>query len=301
MSVVIPALYGFALLPYAASFGIAVYLFFAPCCDKLSWETFLELFQKVDPCLRVRAPLLSLAQIALTLPLLGFLREECTALPFCLTLTALLTAGITLVIAVRRSVPLSRRMDRWSAADPPADWQRVRDHWLRYHRWRGAAAIAGFVLLLAAAQIDSASRGRGPCPPGVPAEAAAEGPVPRRLEATVLLPLADNDGRPFAEAAWQEALDELVAPFGGATLGPPLEGCWLDARQRVCREPVRPIVVSFAPERLNEFRHAVHNVGKRLGQEAMYIRFEEPRIELLIVGAARPDLHGRAGCRPRPR
>src|SRR5215831_16212172 len=112
MSVVIPALYGFALLPYAASFGIAVYLCFAPCCDKLSRETFLERFRKVDPYLGGRTPLLSLVQI-------------------CLTLAALLTAWITLGIAVRRSVPLSRRMDRWSPADPPADWQRVRDRWLR--------------------------------------------------------------------------------------------------------------------------------------------------------------------------
>src|SRR5215470_10554075 len=187
MSVVIPALYGFALLPYAASFGIAVYLCFAPCCDKLSRETFLERFRKVDPYLGGRTPLLSLVQITLTLPLLALLREEGTALPFCLTLAALLTAWITLGIAVRRSVPLSRRMDRWSPADPPADWQRVRDRWLRYQRWRGAAAAAGFVLLLAAAQIDSASRGRGPCPPGVPAEASG-GSVPRRLEATVFLP-----------------------------------------------------------------------------------------------------------------
>jgi hypothetical protein len=79
MSVVILALYGFALLPYAAFFGIAVYLFLAPCYDKLSGRTFLEFFQKIDPYMRVRAPLLSLAQVGLTVPLLGLLPDHAPA------------------------------------------------------------------------------------------------------------------------------------------------------------------------------------------------------------------------------
>jgi len=36
------------------------------------------------------------------------------------------------------------------------------------------------------------------------------------------------------------------------------------------------------------FRRAVHAVGKRLGQEATSVRFEEPRVELIPVGAAHP-------------
>jgi hypothetical protein len=70
-------------------------------------------------------------------------------------------------------------------------------------------------------------------------------------------------------------------PFGGATLGTPQEGCWLDARGLVCREQVRPVVISFAAERLDEFRGAVRAVGQFLGQEVMYVRFEEPRVELI--------------------
>jgi hypothetical protein len=121
-------------------------------------------------------------------------------------------------------------------------------------------------------------------PNDVPAEVGVGEPAPRRWEATVYLPLSDNQGRAFAERAWHEALEALVTPFGGATLGQPQEGCWLDARRRVCREQVRPVVVSFAPDRLDEFRRAVHGVGKHLGQEAMYVRFEEPRVELIAVG-----------------
>jgi hypothetical protein len=124
-------------------------------------------------------------------------------------------------------------------------------------------------------------------PPPAPPPA-AETTAPRRLEATVYLPLADGKGRPFSDAVWDEALGRLITPFGGATLRRPQEGYWVDARGRLAREPVRPLVISFAPERLGEFRKAVHDVGRRLGQEAMYVRFEEPRVDLISVAGARP-------------
>src|SRR5262245_20993846 len=84
-----------------------------------------------------------------------------------------------------------------------------------------------------------------PLSPGARAVEAVR-PAPRRCEATLYLPLADNQGRPFPEAQWQEALEVVVRPFGGATLGEPREGCWIDPARRLCREWVRPVVVSFA-------------------------------------------------------
>lgn len=106
-------------------------------------------------------------------------------------------------------------------------------------------------------------------------------PPSHSLEAMVYMPLADNSGHPFSEEVWQGALAQLITRFGGATLNPAQEGCWLDERGRVQREPIRPVVVSFAPDRLPEFRDAVKSVGQKLGQEAMYVRFQERRIELV--------------------
>jgi hypothetical protein len=137
-------------------------------------------------------------------------------------------------------------------------------------------------------------------PAGAPPAEASGRPAPHCWEATVYLPLTDNQGRRFSEAAWEAALADLVVPFGGATLGQPQEGCWLRASGRICREPVRPVVVSFALERLGEFRDAVHAAGQRLGQEAMYVRFEEPRVELIPVGGARPA-EGRSASPTRER
>jgi hypothetical protein len=109
---------------------------------------------------------------------------------------------------------------------------------------------------------------------------------PRHLEATIFLPLTGHADRPFTEAEWHKAVDLLVAEFGGATLGAPQEGCWRDSEGRLQREPVRPVIVSFEHERLADFRRTIDEVGRRLGQEAIYARFEEPRIELRPVQPA---------------
>jgi hypothetical protein len=120
------------------------------------------------------------------------------------------------------------------------------------------------------------SPGLSPQPP------AADAP-PRVWEGTVYVPLTDNQGRRFTDEEWRRALDVLAADFGGATLGTEVEGWSLDPQKRVRREPVRPVAVSFGRDRLGDFRERVREVGRRLGQEAMYVRLEEPRVELLTV------------------
>jgi hypothetical protein len=112
-----------------------------------------------------------------------------------------------------------------------------------------------------------------------------DGLPPRRWEATVYLPLADNDGRPFTEQDWNDALGILVAECGGATLGIKREGVWVDERKQTRREAVRAVIVSFPRDRLDNFRRALAEAGRRLRQEAMYARLEEPRVEILTVPA----------------
>jgi len=107
--------------------------------------------------------------------------------------------------------------------------------------------------------------------------------LPRRLEATIYLPTSGNTQKPFTEKDWHNALTLLVVEFGGATLGSPVEGYWLDANGQLQREPVRPVIISFEREKLDRFREIVHQVGQKLGQETIYTRFEEPRVELLPV------------------
>ncbi len=113
---------------------------------------------------------------------------------------------------------------------------------------------------------------------------------PRRIEATVYLPMVDNDDHPFPDDAWRDVLGLFADKFGGATLGPSQEGCWRDGAGRLRREPVRPVVVSFEPEFLDRFRVTVDAAGSRLGQEAVYVRFEEPHVELRrVAGPAKSE------------
>jgi hypothetical protein len=118
--------------------------------------------------------------------------------------------------------------------------------------------------------------------PAPPAVSSKEDPA-RVWEATVFVPVTDSEGRRFNEPDWQRALDILVADFGGATLGNEQEGWWLDAHKQIQRETVRPVTISFERHRLEEFRASVREVGRRLRQEAMYIRLEEPRVEVLKI------------------
>lgn len=105
----------------------------------------------------------------------------------------------------------------------------------------------------------------------------------RRLEATVYLPTTDDRGHPVGEERWQKALGLLVKDLGGTTVGPPLDGYWRDDKGQLCHEPVRPVIVSFEPSQLPQFRRTLKEVGRRLGQQVLYTRFEQPRVELLPV------------------
>jgi hypothetical protein len=118
-----------------------------------------------------------------------------------------------------------------------------------------------------------------------PADSAEDVPA-RSWEATVYLPVNDNAGRPFPQDDWNEAVGVLVRRFGGATLGPTRQRFWLTNGRKVQSEPVRLVTVSFDRGRLGQLREAVREVGRRLGQETVYVRLEEPRIELIAVPAA---------------
>jgi hypothetical protein len=103
---------------------------------------------------------------------------------------------------------------------------------------------------------------------------------PRMYEATIYLPLQDNQGVEFHREEWLAAIEILIQDFGGGTLGARQEGFW-QSGEHIQREPVQLLTISFERERLGRFREKVREVGRRLGQDSVYVRFEEPRIELI--------------------
>jgi hypothetical protein len=103
--------------------------------------------------------------------------------------------------------------------------------------------------------------------------------VERRWEATIYLPAPGQAGG-FTEKDHQEALGLLVREFEGLTLGAEEDGFWQSEKGKIEREKVRPVIVSFEPARLGRFREVLDQVGKRLEQEALYVRYEKPAIEV---------------------
>jgi hypothetical protein len=102
-------------------------------------------------------------------------------------------------------------------------------------------------------------------------------------QATLFVPLVNPEGREFSDQEWETAFRPFTEEFGGATFADKHEGWWHDPQRRLHREPVRVVIISFGRDRLPTFRRAVRELGRRLGQEAMYFRLEEVQIEILNV------------------
>jgi len=104
--------------------------------------------------------------------------------------------------------------------------------------------------------------------------------VESRWEATLYLP-APVSGHPHLnDDAYKAALAEFTRPFGGATLLSPVEGLWHGEDGKLQSEAVRPVVVSFQAALLPEFKERLTALRHRLNQEALYIRYERPLVEL---------------------
>lgn len=101
-----------------------------------------------------------------------------------------------------------------------------------------------------------------------------------RWEATLYLPAPVAGEVHLTEDAWKSAVTEFTKPFGGATLASTVEGIWHAENGVLQSETVRPVIVSFRAEQLGEFRERLRNLRARLRQEALYIRYERPLIEL---------------------
>lgn len=86
-----------------------------------------------------------------------------------------------------------------------------------------------------------------------------------------LIPTHRNDGAPVLAEEQDEFMRMFRQRFGGATIDGQVEGYWLDtaAGRHYFDKSVR-VTVSCAPERLAEAEALVIDIGRRLGQNAMY-------------------------------
>ena len=55
---------------------------------------------------------------------------------------------VLVAVTVLVEVPMVKEMVTWTVATLPANWQQVRDRWVRFHVIRVVAGLASLVLLL---------------------------------------------------------------------------------------------------------------------------------------------------------
>jgi hypothetical protein len=89
---------------------------------------------------------------------------------------------------------------------------------------------------------------------------------------TTIIPASRNDGSLVSRREMAAILSGLCVQFGGYTAEGTTEGAWRDERTgRVYRDKGRKITVACEIERLEEALQAVRAIGRRLGQEAMWV------------------------------
>jgi hypothetical protein len=93
-----------------------------------------------------------------------------------------------------------------------------------------------------------------------------------------LVPVNYNDGRPVEPEFFIQLKMALDRQFGGFRIVPPTEGCW---QGQV--ELTHEIEVAVAPKRIPELREVVIQIGRELGQTAMYFDAPPPSVEIIDV------------------
>ena len=70
---------------------------------------------------------------------------------FALTLAALVSFAVALLVTMMIEVPIVKQITTWTVATLPANWRQLRDRWGAFHIIRVVAGLAGFALLVAGA------------------------------------------------------------------------------------------------------------------------------------------------------
>jgi hypothetical protein len=88
---------------------------------------------------------------------------------------------------------------------------------------------------------------------------------------TTILPKQRNDGTRVSRKEMNAILRSLREQFGGVTVEGEVEGHWVDpADGKPYSERSLKVTVACDRERLHEAEDAVRDIGRQLGQKAMY-------------------------------
>ena len=89
------------------------------------------------------------------------------------------------------------------------------------------------------------------------------------------VPTHRNDGAKISATARRDILRQVRDAFGGYTLEGPFQGAWVADDGQVYEETSYRLEVIIAPRQLQAARELVIDIGKQLGQRAMYFEVRE--------------------------
>lgn len=115
---------------------------------QLSASAYVELRQRINAV--IAKPLVQLyggTIVSCIFVVVLALRVSATVLVVCSVLAAL-SLVVDLVIAVQRNVPINQRMNGWSTAEVPSDWETHRAQWNAAFTVRQVVLTLGFVALV---------------------------------------------------------------------------------------------------------------------------------------------------------
>ncbi len=111
------------------------------------------------------------------------------------------------------------------------------------------------------------------------------------LKCIMLIPLARNDGSPVEESELRGILNRLLTEFGGYTVAGEVEGGWRSPSGHEYHDRNTQIWVVIEELQLSDLRKLVLDIGRQLGQEAMYLEVSTGSVEILTVPKRRRHRH----------
>lgn len=96
------------------------------------------------------------------------------------------------------------------------------------------------------------------------------------MKFTTLIPMQFNDGREVPDEHLQRIIDGLAVQFGGCSDEGITKGQWIDpADSALYRDQCKRVSVVCDNSLLDDAREAVIQIGKELGQRAMYFEVRD--------------------------
>lgn len=115
-----------------------------------------------------------------------------------------------------------------------------------------------------------------------------------QIKCILLIPLAQSDGTPVRPAELRGILQRFLDQFGGYTIAGEVEGGWRSPDGTEYRERNTQVWVAVERREIGRLRRLVRDLGRQLGQEAMYLEVTGGEMEIVRVPARRAGKKKRA-------